>query len=95
MAVSSESVDLGSARRGWMPLVSSDHMLGNGVVEGIADVVYLVPERFDAGKTGVMGAEIACLNRRLVFHGPPGDFLSDAALTALYGPSVRMVSHRH
>jgi len=39
--------------------------------------------------------KLACLNRRLVFHGPPGDFLSDASLAALYGPSVRVVSHRH
>jgi zinc transport system ATP-binding protein len=39
--------------------------------------------------------KLACLNRRLVFHGPPGDFLGDAALAALYGPSVRVVSHRH
>jgi zinc transport system ATP-binding protein len=38
---------------------------------------------------------LACLNRRLIFHGRPEDFLSDAALTALYGPSVRFVSHRH
>ena len=30
-----------------------------------------------------------------VFHGRPGDFLSDAALTALYGPAVRVVSHQH
>jgi len=29
------------------------------------------------------------------FHGRPGDFLTDAALTALYGPSVRVVSHQH
>ena len=39
--------------------------------------------------------KLACLNRRLVFHGRPGDFLSDAALTALYGPAVRIVSHEH
>jgi zinc transport system ATP-binding protein len=39
--------------------------------------------------------KLACLNRRLVFHGRPGDFLSDAALAALYGPAVRVVSHRH
>jgi hypothetical protein len=71
MAVSSESVDLTAERRGWVPLVSSDHMLGNGVVEGIADVVYLVPERFDAGKTPIMAAEIAGLNRRLLDEGRP------------------------
>jgi zinc transport system ATP-binding protein len=39
--------------------------------------------------------KLACLNRRLIFHGRPGDFLSDAALTALYGPAVRVVSHQH
>jgi zinc transport system ATP-binding protein len=39
--------------------------------------------------------KLACLNRRLVFHGLPADFLSDAALAALYGPGVRVVSHRH
>ena len=39
--------------------------------------------------------KLACLNRRLVFHGRPDDFLSDAALAALYGPSVRVVSHHH
>jgi zinc transport system ATP-binding protein len=39
--------------------------------------------------------KLACLNRRLVFHGRPGDFLSDAALAALYGPAVRVVSHHH
>jgi len=71
MAVSSESVDLTAERRGWVPLISSDHVLGNGVVEGIADVVYLVPERFDAGKTRIMAAEIASLNRRLLEEGRP------------------------
>jgi zinc transport system ATP-binding protein len=39
--------------------------------------------------------KLACLNRRLVFHGVPADFLSDAALTSLYGPSVRFVAHDH
>jgi hypothetical protein len=71
MAVSSGAVDLGEDRRGWAPLVSSDHVLGNGVVEGIADIVYLVPERFDAGKTPVMAGEIAGLNRRLLDQGRP------------------------
>jgi hypothetical protein len=71
MAVSSESVDLTEEHRGWVPLISSDHVLGNGVIEGIADVVYLVPERFDAAKTRVMAAEIAGLNRRLLEEGRP------------------------
>ncbi len=47
---------------------------------------------------GVVAREVttlACLNRRLIFHGPPADFLSPAAFTALYGPAVRLVSHEH
>jgi zinc transport system ATP-binding protein len=39
--------------------------------------------------------KLACLNRRLVYHGPPGDMMSQAALADLYGPSVRIVSHEH
>lgn len=38
-------------------------------------------------------SRLACLNRRLLFCGPPGDFLSDAALAALYNSSVRIVGH--
>jgi hypothetical protein len=71
MAVSSEPVDLVAERPGWAPLVSSDHVMGNGVIEGIADVVYLVPDRFDAGKTRVMAEELAGLNRCLLDEGRP------------------------
>jgi zinc transport system ATP-binding protein len=39
--------------------------------------------------------KLACLNRRLIFHGAPGDFLNDAALARLYGPAVRVVAHEH
>ena len=39
--------------------------------------------------------KLACLNRRLVFHGEPKEFLSDAALSSLYGAPVRLLSHRH
>jgi zinc transport system ATP-binding protein len=39
--------------------------------------------------------KLACLNRRLVYHGPPANFMSPAALATLYGPSVRLVSHEH
>src|SRR5262249_54659353 len=33
--------------------------------------------------------KLACLNRRLIFHGRPGDFLGDAALTPRHGPPPR------
>lgn len=39
--------------------------------------------------------KVACLNRRMVFHGGPAEALTDAGLVALYGPSARLVSHLH
>jgi len=57
--------------------------------------VTLVLVSHDIGVVAKEVTKLACLNRRLIFHGRPGDFLSDAALTALYGPSVRVVSHQH
>ncbi|HYB69830.1 MAG TPA: metal ABC transporter ATP-binding protein [Candidatus Bathyarchaeia archaeon] len=55
----------------------------------------LVLVSHDIGVVAREVTKLACLNRRLIFHGRPGDFLSDAALTALYGPAVRVVSHDH
>ncbi len=57
--------------------------------------VTLILVSHDIGVVAKEVTKLACLNRRLIFHGRPADFLSDAALTALYGPSVRVVSHRH
>jgi len=57
--------------------------------------VTLILVSHDIGVVAKEVTKLACLNRRLIFHGRPGDFLSDAALTALYGPSVRVVSHHH
>jgi zinc transport system ATP-binding protein len=36
-------------------------------------------------------ATLACLNRRLVFHGPPGEFRADVAAAALLGPWASFV----
>lgn len=57
--------------------------------------VTLILVSHDIGVVTREVTRLACLNRRLVFHGPPGDFLSDAALTALYGHSVGVVAHDH
>jgi len=57
--------------------------------------VTLILVSHDIGVVAKEVTRLACLNRRLIFHGRPGDFLSDAALTALYGPAVRVVSHEH
>ncbi|MEX2221523.1 MAG: metal ABC transporter ATP-binding protein [Candidatus Rokuibacteriota bacterium] len=57
--------------------------------------VTLILVSHDIGVVAKEVTKLACLNRRLIFHGRPGDFLSDAALTALYGPAVRVVRHEH
>jgi zinc transport system ATP-binding protein len=57
--------------------------------------VTLILVSHDIGVVAKQVSKLACLNRRLVFHGPPAEFLSDAALSALYGPSVSIVSHLH
>jgi zinc transport system ATP-binding protein len=57
--------------------------------------VTLVLVSHDIGVVAVEVTKLACLNRRLVFHGRPADFLSDAALTALYGPAMGLVHHQH
>jgi zinc transport system ATP-binding protein len=57
--------------------------------------VTLILVSHDIGVVAREVTRLACLNRRLIFHGRPGDFLGDAALAALYGPGVRMISHEH
>ncbi|MGH2349648.1 MAG: metal ABC transporter ATP-binding protein [bacterium] len=60
----------------------------------------------DAGKTlvlvshdiGVVAEEVtqlACLNRRLIFHGSPAEAIRSGALAEMYRPESLMVSHRH
>lgn len=38
---------------------------------------------------------VACLNRRLVYHGDPGTLSSDDILERLYGQSRKLVLHSH
>jgi zinc transport system ATP-binding protein len=50
----------------------------------------------DIGVVAREVSQLACLNRRLVFHGAPAEFLGDPhALSALYGTPVGLVSHGH
>jgi hypothetical protein len=46
-------------------LISAADALGNGVLEGIQDIVVVSPETFDATKTVEIAAEVSELNRRL------------------------------
>ncbi len=40
-------------------------------------------------------SKLACLNRTLVYHGPPGEALRAGALERLYGTRNVVVAHRH
>jgi hypothetical protein len=52
-------------------LVASESVLGNGVCDGIADVVYLRPEVFDPRFTREIAAEVDSFNAGLVASGRP------------------------
>ena len=56
----------------------------------------LVLVSHDVGVVAQEVNELACLNRHLVFHGPPEDFLvQPELLTALYGRRVHSLHHGH
>ncbi len=70
MLVSTELVDLTEdARGGRRVFLSSDSVMGNGIVEDIRDVVYLPPGRFDAARSRVIAAEVGARNRALLAEG--------------------------
>ncbi len=72
MAVVAEVVDLSAGpREGLVPLVSSENALGNGVVEGVADVVYLCPDRFEGSDFREAAREVAAVNRALLLARRP------------------------
>ncbi len=72
MAVSGAEVevDLEALPEGQV-LVAADHVMGNGTVAGIRDVVYVKPGVFDAGRTREIAAAIAPINLRLLDEGRP------------------------
>jgi hypothetical protein len=72
MAVSDAVVDLDLA---WLDrgrvLAASGRVMGNGLVEGVRDVVYVKPGPFEARHTRAVGEQIARLNLDLVERGVP------------------------
>lgn len=47
----------------------STHALGNGITEGISDIVFVKPEDFDPSRTADIGREIGRINARLIKEG--------------------------
>ncbi len=67
LALSAEEVTVGEDDlRDPRAIVASDAVLGNGSVDGIVDVVYVRPERFDPGATAAIAAELGPINHRLL-----------------------------
>ena len=50
-------------------LISSVNVMGNGVREDIADIVYLKPDVFEAKNTPLMAQHVETVNKRLVAEG--------------------------
>ena len=67
MVAPESSVDIGPEDlSGPDVLAWSDRAMGNGLVEGVADVVYVIPDAFDAKHSRNIAQEIGTLNRALV-----------------------------
>ncbi|MCB1151657.1 hypothetical protein KDK88_08905, partial [bacterium] len=72
MAVDEARVDLPEAAlTGPDVVVRGRHALGNGERHDLCDVVYLDPERFDAGRTPAIARELGERNRELLAAGRP------------------------
>ena len=52
-------------------LVASDRAMGNGKNDSIKDIVYVNPEKFNAGATRQIARELALFNRKMVDDGLP------------------------
>jgi hypothetical protein len=52
-------------------VIASTHVLGNGVQDGIRDIVFIDPNFFDPETTFEVAAELEGINRRLVAEGRP------------------------
>jgi len=47
-------------------LIASEDVLGNGYVDTIIDVVFVLPDKFDVSETEMIGQQLAAINKKLV-----------------------------
>ena len=70
MLVSSQTVEIGEDELADpRAVVRSEHVMGNGVIDGLRDIVYVKPEVFEARHTPAIAAEVDALNQALVEEG--------------------------
>jgi hypothetical protein len=66
LALSTQFMEVSAEQmRAQNALVASDSTLGNGTLEGICDIVYVEPDRFDTRWSRTIAAEVEEFNRRL------------------------------
>jgi hypothetical protein len=72
MALSSETVEVPESALGDpAAVVASNRVMGNGVVEGLRDVVFVRRDRFEARHTRAIATEVQAMNAALVAEGRP------------------------
>jgi len=59
------------------------------------DGMTLILVSHDVGVVTEHVSSVACLNRKLYFHGAPADFWSQDSLCQTYGSAVRVLRHAH
>jgi hypothetical protein len=70
MAVFQEIVDIEESHLAWeKPMAASRNVMGNGCVDWIQDIVYVVPETFQLKNSKAVAVEITGINRQLVDAG--------------------------
>jgi len=52
-------------------LASSENALGNGLIDNIKDIIYILPDSFELEKTREMAKELEQINQELVKKGTP------------------------
>lgn len=72
MALSSEQVEVGDeVLADPAAVVRSEHVMGNGTLAGIRDVVFVRRDRFEAQNSRAIAAEVERMNHELVAAGRP------------------------
>jgi hypothetical protein len=72
MLVSSQTVEIGDDELSAPgTVVRSEHVMGNGIIEGLRDIVYVKPEVFEARHTPAIAGQVERLNQALVEEGRP------------------------
>jgi hypothetical protein len=72
MVISDEEVELTDKEmESKENFLSSSHVLGNGTIESIFDIVYIKPESFEIKNSPMIAAEVENINKKLVGEGKP------------------------